>query len=489
MIISGYITCCEKCGQEFLSLDDYLVHSSRCNAFKRRKPLNPSLFAECPDCSRRYFGEHCRRNMRRHRKDECGKEPKYICQVCNYRFTQKGNLKAHLRSEDKERKARKSQSSSCTSEESSSPILVLNAAGESSNDRGALKDKGRVVEVKSSGESPTSPLSSLDSWEEGHEIEGQSSSTDSSSSSPTMRIEDDCAKNVSEVVRIEDDCAKNVSEPKQSENLSSSSGVHSTIHDDHDDVEEISVISSKEPTAPRRRTLLSPPYSKLNPFPHEMNRALRHSIRNSSAADNCTPSPSSSSPSSRLLPTAEDMSPHPNQRFCTRCQLTFPSPSLLTNHIIRGMYSAIVATTDELENTEEDAVDNIDLPLMASPISDVGKSEELFTSNQSLGSPISDSGGPYSPTMPPFSPSPEPYSPKSPTPVDEDEETPVDDEESSCPSQTDSPPRLPLSFSPSTSPSKRSGIRRNLICRSCGKRFVTNARLSVHFSTCRQKPV
>ena len=48
----------------------------------------------CPNnCGRIY---KYKGNMMLHYKQECGKEPAYVCKFCMKKFTKKGNLKTHL---------------------------------------------------------------------------------------------------------------------------------------------------------------------------------------------------------------------------------------------------------------------------------------------------------------------------------------------------------------------------------------------------------
>lgn len=47
---------------------------------------------KCPNCPRTYRRLYC---LNRHLRVECGKPPKYQCQVCNGWFKYKHNLTAH----------------------------------------------------------------------------------------------------------------------------------------------------------------------------------------------------------------------------------------------------------------------------------------------------------------------------------------------------------------------------------------------------------
>ncbi|XP_024080803.1 zinc finger protein 75A-like, partial [Cimex lectularius] len=47
----------------------------------------------CPNCNKRYKWSSC---LSRHLKHECGKEPKFQCEFCSKKFSQKSNLKSHV---------------------------------------------------------------------------------------------------------------------------------------------------------------------------------------------------------------------------------------------------------------------------------------------------------------------------------------------------------------------------------------------------------
>lgn len=47
----------------------------------------------CYLCGRWYKHQ---RNLSRHQKYECGKEPQFECQLCPYKAKLKGNLKTHV---------------------------------------------------------------------------------------------------------------------------------------------------------------------------------------------------------------------------------------------------------------------------------------------------------------------------------------------------------------------------------------------------------
>ncbi|XP_017783504.1 PREDICTED: longitudinals lacking protein, isoforms A/B/D/L-like isoform X3 [Nicrophorus vespilloides] len=49
---------------------------------------------ECPQCLKTY---NARRNLVRHIKLECGKEPKFVCPHCNYKNHRRNEIKKHLR--------------------------------------------------------------------------------------------------------------------------------------------------------------------------------------------------------------------------------------------------------------------------------------------------------------------------------------------------------------------------------------------------------
>lgn len=54
---------------------------------------------DCPKCGRSYKR---RESMNRHRKFECGVDPKFKCQICQMRFKRKDKLKAHERRHPKD---------------------------------------------------------------------------------------------------------------------------------------------------------------------------------------------------------------------------------------------------------------------------------------------------------------------------------------------------------------------------------------------------
>ena len=49
---------------------------------------------KCPGCGKVYRWKH---SMVSHYRNECGKEPKFLCPLCPYKCKQKGNLKSHVR--------------------------------------------------------------------------------------------------------------------------------------------------------------------------------------------------------------------------------------------------------------------------------------------------------------------------------------------------------------------------------------------------------
>jgi len=48
----------------------------------------------CPDCGKIYS---YKKNLLRHRRLECGKEPQFQCLYCSHKTTQKGNLLQHMK--------------------------------------------------------------------------------------------------------------------------------------------------------------------------------------------------------------------------------------------------------------------------------------------------------------------------------------------------------------------------------------------------------
>lgn len=53
----------------------------------------PGLYP-CPDCGKVY---RWKKNMKSHRRFECGKEPQFQCPYCPHRSTQKSNLNTHIK--------------------------------------------------------------------------------------------------------------------------------------------------------------------------------------------------------------------------------------------------------------------------------------------------------------------------------------------------------------------------------------------------------
>lgn len=49
---------------------------------------------QCPNCNRVYLRLYC---LNRHLRVECGKAPKYQCQICQGWFKYKHNLSAHMK--------------------------------------------------------------------------------------------------------------------------------------------------------------------------------------------------------------------------------------------------------------------------------------------------------------------------------------------------------------------------------------------------------
>lgn len=47
----------------------------------------------CDKCGRMYKWKE---NLNRHKRKECGQEPKYLCTLCPYRAKHKSHLKSHV---------------------------------------------------------------------------------------------------------------------------------------------------------------------------------------------------------------------------------------------------------------------------------------------------------------------------------------------------------------------------------------------------------
>lgn len=63
--------------------------------FSCRRPTNPKCNSFiCPDCGKTYC---YKKNLMRHQRLECGKEPQFHCLYCSHKTTQKGNLLLHIK--------------------------------------------------------------------------------------------------------------------------------------------------------------------------------------------------------------------------------------------------------------------------------------------------------------------------------------------------------------------------------------------------------
>lgn len=65
------------------------------NAWQARQSA-PSYIGsfKCPGCGNTY---RWKQSMMSHYRNECGKEPQFLCPLCPYKCKQKGNLKSHVR--------------------------------------------------------------------------------------------------------------------------------------------------------------------------------------------------------------------------------------------------------------------------------------------------------------------------------------------------------------------------------------------------------
>ena len=82
---------CSSCGKCY-------THIFTLNRHRRTvcgKIRNTSGKWKCPRCSRAYATEG---NLMRHIKFECGVRRRFICIICNHRFTQRCSLLRHLKS-------------------------------------------------------------------------------------------------------------------------------------------------------------------------------------------------------------------------------------------------------------------------------------------------------------------------------------------------------------------------------------------------------
>jgi uncharacterized Zn-finger protein len=63
--------------------------------FTCRRPTNPKYNSFiCSDCGKTYC---YKKNLLRHQRLECGKEPQFQCLYCSHKTTQKGNLLQHIK--------------------------------------------------------------------------------------------------------------------------------------------------------------------------------------------------------------------------------------------------------------------------------------------------------------------------------------------------------------------------------------------------------
>ncbi|KAF5273673.1 hypothetical protein FQA39_LY07363 [Lamprigera yunnana] len=83
-----------------ISLEN-VTHERETKEVKKRKiqklPCAEYLTSDgysCPNCGKLY---NARKNLVRHLKMECGKEPQYICPYCNYKNHRRNEIKNHLR--------------------------------------------------------------------------------------------------------------------------------------------------------------------------------------------------------------------------------------------------------------------------------------------------------------------------------------------------------------------------------------------------------
>ncbi|KAG8259378.1 hypothetical protein J6590_014848 [Homalodisca vitripennis] len=74
-----YCYCCSFSVNQFEF--DWMSMAGACKAFI------------CSFCNQQY---RYKKNLLKHQRYECGKEPQFACPLCSYRAKQKGNLKTHL---------------------------------------------------------------------------------------------------------------------------------------------------------------------------------------------------------------------------------------------------------------------------------------------------------------------------------------------------------------------------------------------------------
>lgn len=88
---------CEKCFKFFPGLVALSAHTAVCpGPLALPKPRNDLSFTrryKCENCPKAYVHS---RNLQRHVKYECGKEPQFSCLSCPYKAHHKGTLLSHM---------------------------------------------------------------------------------------------------------------------------------------------------------------------------------------------------------------------------------------------------------------------------------------------------------------------------------------------------------------------------------------------------------
>lgn len=91
---------CTDCNQNFALMASLKRHRVyECNNHRESSPPGRDKKRRkkkhvCPNCNRVYA---VFTSLWRHRNYECGVEPKFVCPICKFRFSQKSNLDRHVR--------------------------------------------------------------------------------------------------------------------------------------------------------------------------------------------------------------------------------------------------------------------------------------------------------------------------------------------------------------------------------------------------------
>lgn len=84
---SGFF--CDYCNYSTDKMDNLFVHIE----MKHGTSEKPADKIKCDTCNRVYSS---RNSWQKHKRFECGKQPNFFCQYCDYASTRKCNLKVHV---------------------------------------------------------------------------------------------------------------------------------------------------------------------------------------------------------------------------------------------------------------------------------------------------------------------------------------------------------------------------------------------------------